>query len=68
VTHPQEPGWAGPQPDTHIPPEAQLELAAGLPNARLRIIERAGHNPQSEQTAEVMQAIRDFIPADPEAA
>jgi len=54
--------------DFVFPPEAQLELAAGLPNARLRIIERAGHNPQSEQTAEVMQAIRDFIPADPEAA
>jgi proline iminopeptidase len=49
--------------DFVFPPEAQLELAAGLPDARLRIIERAGHNPQSEQTAEVMDAVSDFISA-----
>jgi proline-specific peptidase len=47
--------------DFLFPPEHQLELAAGIPNARLRIIERAGHNPDSEQPAEVMDAVRDFI-------
>jgi pimeloyl-ACP methyl ester carboxylesterase len=33
----------------------------GSPHARLQIIERAGHDPHSEQPAEVMAAIRDFI-------
>jgi proline iminopeptidase len=50
--------------DFVFPPECQLELAAGIPNARLQIIERAGHNPHSEQPAEVMQALRAFISAD----
>ena len=27
----------------------------------IRIIERAGHNPQSEQTAETVQLVRDFL-------
>lgn len=49
--------------DFLFPPESQAELAAGIPNARLRIIEGAGHNPHSEQTAEVMEAVRDFISA-----
>ena len=40
--------------DFLFPPEHQVELAAGIPNARLRIIERAGHNPHSERPAEVM--------------
>jgi proline iminopeptidase len=50
--------------DFVFPPECQLELAAGIPGARLQIIERAGHNPHSEQTAEVMPAVSDFISAD----
>jgi len=50
--------------DFLFPPEHQIELAAGIPNARLRIIERAGHNPHSERPAEVMDALRDFIPTD----
>jgi hypothetical protein len=33
-----------------------------LPAAGLEIIERAGHNPHDERTAEVMRAIRNFIP------
>lgn len=49
--------------DFVFPPECQRELAAGIPNARLRIIERAGHNPHDEQTVEVMQAVRDFMSA-----
>jgi proline iminopeptidase len=49
--------------DFVFPPECQRELAAGIPGARLRLVERAGHNPHDEQTAEVMGAIREFIPA-----
>jgi proline iminopeptidase len=49
--------------DFLFPPEHQLELAAGIPNARLRIIERAGHNAHDEQPAKVIQAVRDFISA-----
>jgi len=49
--------------DFIFPPEHQAELAAGILNARLRIIERAGHNPQLERPADVFEAIREFIPA-----
>jgi pimeloyl-ACP methyl ester carboxylesterase len=49
--------------DFVFPPEHQGQLAAGIPNARLEIIEHAGHNPHDEQTAQVMKAVRDFIPA-----
>jgi proline iminopeptidase len=54
--------------DFVFPTEHQLELAAGIPDARLQIIERAGHNPHLEQPAEVLRAVRGFISADPEAA
>jgi proline iminopeptidase len=54
--------------DFLFPPECQLELAARIPGARLRIIERAGHSPHLEQPAEVMQAVRGFIAADALAA
>jgi proline iminopeptidase len=37
--------------DFVFPPEHQGQLAAGIPGAQLRIIERAGHNPYSERTA-----------------
>jgi proline iminopeptidase len=47
--------------DFIYPPEHQAQLAAGIPNARLRIIERAGHNPYSERPAEVMQALTEFL-------
>jgi len=50
--------------DFLFPPVHQVELAAGIPNARLRIIERAGHNPHSEQPDEVIATIREFILAD----
>jgi pimeloyl-ACP methyl ester carboxylesterase len=49
--------------DFLFPTEHQVALAAGIPNARLAIIECAGHNPQMEQSAQVIQAIRDFIAA-----
>jgi proline iminopeptidase len=49
--------------DFLFPPECQRELAAGIPDARLRIVEQAGHNPHLEQPAEVMQAVSGFLPA-----
>jgi pimeloyl-ACP methyl ester carboxylesterase len=47
--------------DFIFPPEHQAQLAAGLPHARLRLIECAGHNPHDERTAEVMDELRAFI-------
>jgi len=47
--------------DFIYPPEHQEELAAGIPNARLVLIDRAGHNPHDEQTAETLAAIRSFL-------
>jgi proline iminopeptidase len=49
--------------DFLFPPESQALLAAGIPNARLRIIERAGHNPQGERSAETVGAVADFLGA-----
>jgi proline-specific peptidase len=54
--------------DFVFPPECQRELAAGLPHVRMQIIDRAGHSPHSEQTAEVMTAIRHFLSVDTPAA
>ncbi len=54
--------------DFLFPPESQAVLAAGIPDARLRIIERAGHNPQIERPVETLAAIRAFLATDaPEA-
>jgi proline iminopeptidase len=47
--------------DFLYPPESQAILAAGIRNARLRIIERAGHNPQSERRVETLRAVADFL-------
>jgi proline iminopeptidase len=47
--------------DFLFPPEAQAQLVAGIPDARLQIIERAGHNPQGERTAETIGAVADFL-------
>jgi proline iminopeptidase len=47
--------------DFVFPPEHQLELASRIPNARLHIVENAGHSPDSEQPAEVMAAVREFL-------
>lgn len=49
--------------DFVCPPKCQRELAGGIPDANLEIIEHAGHNPHDEQTAAVMSAIRRFITA-----
>ena len=47
--------------DFVYPPEAQEELRMAIPNPRLALIDRAGHNPHDEQTAEVMRLIRSFM-------
>jgi proline-specific peptidase len=47
--------------DFQFPPEHQEELAAGIPNARLVIIDRAGHNVHDEQPTEANQAVKDFL-------
>jgi proline iminopeptidase len=46
--------------DFLFPTEHQVALANGIPNARLEIIECAGHNPHMERPAEVMEMIRSF--------
>lgn len=50
--------------DFVFPPESQRELVARLPDARLYLVERAGHNPHSERTDEVMRTVSDFMTAD----
>jgi proline iminopeptidase len=50
--------------DFLFPPESQALLAAGIPTATLRIIERAGHNPQSERPVETLAAVAEFLAAD----
>lgn len=47
--------------DFQFPPEHQESLAEGIPNARLRIIEKAGHNVISEKPVEVMQEVTRFF-------
>jgi proline iminopeptidase len=47
--------------DFLFPPEHQAILADRLPNAQLKLIERAGHSPHDEQTDEVLEIIRDFL-------
>ena len=47
--------------DFLFPPEHQAILADRIPNAQLEIIERAGHNPQMERPAAVIQIIKRFL-------
>lgn len=50
--------------DFVFPPPAQVELAAGIPNARLCLVERAGHDPWSEQPDDFFSALRTFLSED----
>jgi len=47
--------------DFIYPPEHQDELAERIPNVRLVLIDRAGHNPHDEQTAQVLTALKSFM-------
>jgi len=47
--------------DFIFPPESQVELARAIPGARLRIVERSGHNAHAERPAEVMSAVRELL-------
>jgi proline iminopeptidase len=47
--------------DFQFPPEHQAALMAGIANARLEIIERAGHNAYAERPAKVIRAVREFM-------
>ena len=49
--------------DFLFPPECQVALAGGIPDARFEIIERAGHEAPSERPGEVIRAIRNFMAA-----
>jgi len=49
--------------DFQFPSEHQATLADQLPNACLEMIERAGQNAPTEQSVEVIQAVRDFMAA-----
>ncbi len=49
--------------DFIYPPDAQEELAAGIPNSRLVFIDRAGHNPHDERPDETLGAVRSFLSA-----
>jgi proline iminopeptidase len=47
--------------DFIFPPEAQRELAAGIPNASLHLIERAGHDPWVERPDAFFPVLRRFL-------
>lgn len=47
--------------DFLFPPEHQALLAAGIPDARLELIERAAHSPHMEQPAVVLPILREFL-------
>jgi proline iminopeptidase len=47
--------------DFLFPPEHQAILADRIPNARLELIECAGHNPQMEQQVVTIEIIRSFL-------
>ncbi len=51
--------------DFIFPPEHQAQIAAGIPDAQLEIVERAGHNPHAEEPAVVMRAVRRFLARPP---
>jgi proline iminopeptidase len=50
--------------DFLFPPEHQAILADRLPNAQLELIERAGHNPQMERPAQVIDIVKRFMLAE----
>jgi proline iminopeptidase len=51
--------------DFQFPPEHQVALAGGIPNASLEIIERAGHNAPTERPSAVIETVRRFFDSHP---
>ena len=49
--------------DEATPPPMSRELAAGLPNARLKVIAGCAHVPQLQSPEAFLEAIGDFLPA-----
>jgi pimeloyl-ACP methyl ester carboxylesterase len=47
--------------DRLLPPECALAWQHALPQARLALIENAGHRPQAEQPAAFAGLIREFL-------
>jgi proline iminopeptidase len=47
--------------DFVFPPDCQRELVTGIPHAELVLVAEAGHNPQDEDPAAVMSALRPFL-------
>ena len=47
--------------DFVYPPEHQQELVSRLPDAKLVLIDRAGHHPHDEQAKPTLAAIRNFL-------
>ena len=47
--------------DFVFPPDAQVELATGIPDARLELIEGAGHEPWAERPDAFFPALRAFL-------
>jgi proline iminopeptidase len=51
--------------DFLFPPEHQEALAAGIPNARLAIIDEAGHDVHVDRGSETLALIREFLSTGP---
>lgn len=49
--------------DFIYPPDSQEELASAIPNSRLVLIDRAGHNVHDERPKEAIRAVMDFMTA-----
>lgn len=47
--------------DWITPLEASEELAAGLPRGELVVFEHSGHSPQTEERAQYLEVVRDFL-------
>lgn len=47
--------------DVLFPPECQRQLADGIPDARLLLVDNAGHNAHDEQSSAVLRAVRQFL-------
>jgi len=54
--------------DFVFPPEAQREMASRIPNARLHLVDAAGHDPWLERPDDFFPVVRSFLTTRPEPA